>query len=319
MRRFSILLLAIILFLGGFLIWWKIATSPVDQNDDTVIPFFISRGQGIKEITTNLKNKGLIKDKIAFFAFVRFSGLGPKIQAGNFQLKKSMSVNEIAQRLIHGTNDIRLLIIEGWRVEEIASVVSQNLDIPETEFLKYAKEGYMFPDTYMVPKEASASTVAKLMLDNFQKKVNEDLLEKASRQGLNVSELITLASIIEREVKKDEDRRIVAGILLKRLKEGWRLETDATIQYALGYQETKKTWWKKNLTRDDLQVDSLYNTYIYAGLPPGPICSPGMSSIEAVVSPINSKYWYYLSDKQGNIHYAITNEEHEMNITKYLR
>lgn len=318
LKRFLIFLLVAVLFLGGLLLWWKDATSPVEKGNDTVISFLIPKGQGIKEIANNLKNQGLIKDKIAFFAFVRFSGLGQKIQAGNFQLKKAMSIYEIANQLTHGTNDVRLVIIEGWRIEETALAVSQNLQIPEAEFLKYAKEGCLFPDTYLVPKEATAASVAKMMLDNFHKKVNQDILEKAVLQGLNTNELIALASIVEREARSDEDRKIVAGILLKRLKRDWPLQTDATIQYALGYQDEEKTWWKKNLTEEDLQIDSLYNTYTYTGLPPGPICSPGMSAIEAVVSPKKSEYWFYLSDTKSNLHYAVTQEEQQDNIEKYL-
>lgn len=319
LKRFFIFLIVAVLFLGVLLVWWRDATSPVEKNNDTVISFLIPKGQGIKEIANDLKDQGLIKDKLAFFAFVRFSNLGQKIQAGNFQLKKSMSVYEIASQLTHGTDDVRLVIIEGWRIEEIASEVSQNLQIPEAEFLKYAKEGYLFPDTYLIPKEASASTVAKVMLDNFQKRVNQDLIDKAESQGLNTNNLITLASIVEREAKGDEDRKMVAGILLKRLRNDWPLQTDATIQYALGYQAAEKTWWKKNLTAEDLQIDSLYNTYTYTGLPPGPICSPGMSAIEAVASPKKSEFWYYLSDEKGNLHYAVTQEEQEVNTEKYLR
>ena len=149
-----------------------------------------------------------------------------------------------------------------------------------------------------------------------------------NKSSFSENQVLTLASILEREVKLDEDRPIVAEILLKRLEKGWPLQADATVQYVLGYQtetgaesgEIEGTWWKKDLTKGDLDVDSAYNTRLVEGLPPGPICNPGIKSIGAVLKPAApTPYWYYLSDSEGNMHYAVTLEEHEQNTTTYLR
>lgn len=317
-RRFFIFLIVILLFLGVALLWWKNVISPVNSDNLTPIMFTIPQGQSIKEIANNLQSKKLIKDKIAFFIYIRLSSLGQKIQAGNFRLNQTMNMKEIAHSLTSGTNDVWVVIIEGLRNEEIALLLAQDLSIPESEFLRISKEGYMFPDTYLIPKDATAEKVKEIISKNFDEKVTDKIINKGEQQGLDLDEIITLASIIEREVKDNNDRKIIAGILLKRLNNNWPLQTDATIQYALGYQSGEKSWWKKNLTAADLLIDSPYNTYQYTGLPPDPICNPGLSSILSVVEPQTSSYWFYLSDKQGKIHYAVSQEEHEANIEQYL-
>lgn len=317
-KRFLIFLIFLLSFFGVVFIWWKYSIAAVDNQDKEIISFSINKGESVKDIATKLKNQDLIRDKIVFFTYVRFANLGKNIQAGNFILKRSMNALEIANELTHGTSDVWVRILEGWRIEEIASEISKNIQIPENEFIKIAEEGYLFPDTYLIPKDATAGAIVKIMEDNFHNKVTNDIIEKGKQQGLTISEIITLASIIEREVQDDNDRRIVAGILLKRLRQGWPLQADATIQYALGYQSFEKTWWKKNLTIEDLQFNSIYNTYLHNGLPPGPISNPGISAIKAVVDYQNSDYWFYISDSKGNIHYAKTQEEHQENIDKYL-
>lgn len=319
MKRFLILLTLLLFSFLLIFLWWTDATSAVDAKDTTPKMFEVSQSQTVKEIASELKKESLIKDQVAFFLYLRLSGIAPKIQAGNFRLSKAMNTEEIAQALTHGTSDIWVTVIEGLRKEEIAQIFSQQMSIPESEFLKFAKEGYMFPDTYLIPENASAADIVTMIIDNFNKKVTADIIQKGEQQNLTLNKVITLASIIEREVKEDNDRAIVAGILLRRLEQGWPLQTDATVQYALGYQAKEKTWWKKELSLDDLKTDSLYNTYLNTGLPPGPISSPGLSSINAVVSPQKSDFWYYISDLKGIIHYAKTEEEHNVNIEQYLR
>lgn len=318
-KRLIVLVFVLLVILGIGFLWWKDAISPVNPQDNAVVIFNIPKGQSVREIANSLKKEGLIKDSVAFFIYIRSTGLDQKIQAGNFQLNKSMDTVEVANSLTHGISDERVVILEGWRNEEIALELSKNLGIPESEFLKYAQEGYMFPDTYSIPKNATASQAAQVMTDNFQKKVSNKLLEKGKSTGLNFDQIIILASIIEREVPQDSDRAIVAGILLKRLREGWPLQADATIQYALGYQSIEKSWWKKDLTFEDLEINSLYNSYKNTGLPPFPIANPGLSAIESVVNPKETEYWFYLSDKKGFIHYSKTIEEHEEKVNTYLR
>lgn len=318
-KRFFIFFLILILILGVTLIWYQRSLSPVSNQDNTAIAFSISKGQSAKEIANQLKQKGLIRSPVAFFVYIRLTGLTTKIQAGNYQLKKTVSTPEIAYELTHGTTDKWITLLEGWRAEEIADAIAQNFNIPRSEFLKLAKEGYLFPDSYLIPQETNAQEIINIILANFQKKVTPEIIAKGQNQGLTLDQIITLASIIEREARQDQDRPIVADILIKRLKNNWPLQADATIQYALGYQPQEKTWWRKNLTKGDLDIDSPYNTYKYLGLPPTPISNPGLASIQAVINPQPTDYWFYLSDKNGFLHFAKTHAQHEENIKKYLR
>ncbi|KKR32721.1 MAG: Aminodeoxychorismate lyase [Candidatus Gottesmanbacteria bacterium GW2011_GWC2_39_8] len=290
----------------------------VNYKDNSPKSFRVKTGESIRQIAAGLEQEGLIRSPVAFFILNRFGGKAQNIQAGDFLLKPSMNLREITDALTHGTIDAWITTLEGWRNEEIADKLHRDLGIDRNEFLKVAKEGYMFPDTYRIPKNINAQEVADIFLSNFHKKVSDDLLREGEKQNISRDQILTLASIIEREAKNDTDRPIVAGILLKRLGNDWPLETDATIQYALGYQTQQKTWWKKELTADDLEIVSPYNTRKEKGIPPAPISNPGLAAISAVVYPKNTEYWYYLSDNRGVTHFAKTLTEHENNIAKYL-
>jgi UPF0755 protein len=177
----------------------------------------------------------------------------------------------------------------------------------------------MFPDTYLIPKDATAAAIAQIFLDNFDKKITPQMRADATKSGLTLDKIMVLASIVEREGRTAQDRPVIAGIILKRLKADWPLEVDATLQYALGYQAADKTWWKKSLTDDDKKINSPFNTYLNTGLPPAPICNPGLESINAAIYPKDSDYWYYIHDQSGDVHYAKTIDEHNANIAKYLQ
>jgi len=209
--------------------------------------------------------------------------------------------------------------VEGLRDTEMAAILAKEFAISEENFISAAKEGYMFPDTYLVPVDTSAEKIVTILRKNFDKKVDTKVRDQAKKEGLTLNELITLASIVERESKTGSERPIIAGILLKRFKEGIPLGADATVQYALGYQSSEKTWWKKILTDEDLQTDSPYNTRKFAGLPPTPICNPGLAAIKAAADPKFTNYNFYLHDPQGKVHFAETLEEHNANIAKHLR
>lgn len=213
----------------------------------------------------------------------------------------------------------KITLLEGWRVEEMAEKLNKELGTKNEDFLKVAKEGYMFPDTYFFEDVASASAVAKKMRATFDLKYDSDLQAKIKKLGLTPAEGVILASIVEREARTDEPRRMVASILLKRLNIDMGLNVDSTVQYALGYQASEKSWWKKSLTKNDLKINSPYNTYIHAGLPPTPICNPSLSSLEAVANADpKTPYLYYSHDLQGVSHYAKTLEEHNQNVANYL-
>jgi len=300
-------------------VWWKNAMAPTDATDPEPINFVVPRGQGSKEISTRLADSGLIRSQLGFYLYVRIFGTRGDIQAGEFRLNRTMDVPTIAEALTHGTQDVWITIPEGWRIEEIATLLTKELSIPEKEFLAVAQEGYMFPDTYSIPKDATAAAIAVMFRDNFDKKVTQDMIAAAKRQGLTEKEFITLASLVEREGMSQADRPVIAGILMNRLKNDWPLQVDATLQYVLGYQSKAKTWWKKELTDDDKRVASSYNTYLHTGLPPAPIANPGLASVQAVLHPQMSDYMYYLHDASGVAHYAKTIEEHTANIRKYLQ
>lgn len=325
-RLFGFGLLALLVFIGSSLLWWRWATAPADSASSAAQIFVIPRGQGIDAIGDRLYQAELIRSPAAFKIMVFKNHLAKKIQAGDFRLKPSMDLNTITQELTHGTLDIWVTLLEGWRQEEIANkiekeFVSKNSEFDKLAFLQATKkdEGYLFPDTYLIPRDASAATIASLLKNTFNKKV--DLSQNSS--GLSSKQVITLASILEREVRTDKDRPIIAGILIKRLENDWPLQADATVQYAVASKNCRRsdncTWWPQNLTRADIDLDSPYNTYQNQGLPPTPICSPGLASIKAVLSPKSSAYWFYISDLKGNIRYAETVEDHNANITKYLR
>lgn len=310
----------IFLLLGGVgTLWWNDAMGPVDSKDTTPVLFVIPRGQGAKEISKRLYSDGLIRSQIGFYILVRFLKTDQQIQAGDFRLNKSMSANDVFSELTHGMLDVWITTLEGWRSEEIAMALSKELDVPEKEFMAVAKEGFMFPDTYLIPKDATAGAIAEMFINNFNKKITTDMVASALKEGLTKDELVTLASIVEREGRSASDRPVIAGILLNRLRRNWPLQVDATIQYVLGYQPNTKTWWKKEIGEEDKNIKSLYNTYVYPGLPPGPIANPGLEAIQAVLHPTVTDYMFYLHDKSGTAHYAKTNEGHVENIAKYLQ
>lgn len=321
MKKLYTTIFVLVLATVGFYLYFRSGTLPVNRNDKTSKVFIVSKGESLQNITNSLFKEDLIRNKLAFYIVVKQKGIDRKIQAGDFRLSPSMDAYQIADNLTHGTLDVWVTLIEGTRKEEMAQVIAHELNIPEVEILSAAniKEGYLFPDTYLIPKDASAESVVSILRNNYNQKFTSGLKNMAAKKGLTENEVITLASIVEKEAKTPEDKKIVAGILMKRMNEDWPLQVDATIQYALGYQPAEKSWWKKYLSFDDLEIKSAYNSYKNKGLPPTPISNPGMTSIEAVIeADPSTPYWFYISDKKGVMHYAVTQEEHDANIEKYL-
>jgi len=318
LKKFKIAFLIIVITPVVGFFWWQRVTEPVAPEEETSKVFVIKKGESLSTIANRLKQAGLIRNSLAFKLIVLTENLSAKIQAGDFQLKPSLTTKEVAEFLTYGTMDIWLTFPEGWRREEFNRRLANNLtSFDSQEFLNLTNglEGFLFPDTYLVPKNASAGTVLKIFQKNFEKKFSSDLQTAARKKGLTKNQVLILASIVEREAKKGQDRPIVAGLLIKRWQNNWPLQADATLQYAKG---SLGAWWPIVVAKDK-QIESAYNTYKYKGLPPAPICNPGLASIEAVINPKQTLYWFYLSDKQGDMHYARTAEEHNQNITKYLR
>jgi UPF0755 protein len=316
-------------FLGGSFWWYKYALSSPVSKGGGVVEFTVSPGESPQRVAVRLKDQGIIRDPLTFRLFLQWRGLDTQIQAGKFQLSSSMSAQEVAQALIKGAFDVVITIPEGLRVEEIGEKIISELvkeqDSPhwltwKEEFIKQARlyEGFLFPDTYFIPLNASPSAVLSMMRSNFDRRVDDKIRKAAESQGLNLERLINLASIVEREAKFAEDRPLVAGILLRRYQEGSLLGADATVQYVLGFSSEENVWWREKLTAEDLEVESPYNTRKFSGFPPTPICNPGLEAIRAASYPQDTHYYYYLSDQDGKMHYAITLSEHLANMERYL-
>lgn len=323
MKKLLLLPLVLVLILAGAVVWFYKNIQPVSSNKDYQ-NFLISKGLSASQIGNKLQSAGLVKSALAFKIYLQFSGQAGKIQAGEFRITPSFTLFQVVNALTHGPIELWVTIPEGLRREEIALRFAKGLDRDTTftsEFLEASKgqEGKLFPDTYLFPKDASASAVVNKMVRTFVSKTSD----LTAAKGLSFDERLVLASIIERETKTAEERPIVAGVLINRLNIGMALQVDAAVQYAVASaknknQITEAKWWEP-LTKDDLAINSPYNTYKFPGLPPGPIASPGLSSIKAAFNPAETDYMYYIHDTSGGIHFAKTLAEHNSNISKYLR
>lgn len=282
--------------------------------------FVIDKGEGASSISQRLYDEGLVNSKVLFNFYLLANSLQSKLQAGTYTIPAGCSVKNLSELFQLGRSDTKITFLEGWRVEEVAQQASTKFsNVNYQRFVDLAKdyEGALFPDTYEFSSDASEETIIDAMKTNFATRT-QDLLTDANlaKVGSTKEQVVILASIVEREVVTENDRKMVAGILLKRLKESMTLGADATTQYAVAPKGN--AWWPKGLTADDLNNQSLYNTRKFAGLPPTPICSPGISSIKAVIEAQGTDFYYYLSDTQGISHFAVTLDEHNKNIAKYL-
>jgi UPF0755 protein len=286
--------------------WWSWAKAPVDRKNNSAVIFVVPSGQATGAIANRLKQEGFIKSPLVFRLLVDRKGYGGRLQAGEFRLSQAMSLDKIIETLSHGSEDYWITFTEGLRVEEYAQKLAEKAAINEAEFIVAAKahEGKLFPDTYLIPQTASAENIVELLTQTF-----------TAKSPTQDPRTIIIASLIEREAKHAEDRALVSSVIHNRLDIGMALQVDATVQYVLG---KKGNWWPKDLTREDLAVESPYNTYKYPGLPPKPIANPSLASLEAALKPAQTDYLYYLSDNNGINHYAATLEEHQQNIEQYL-
>lgn len=318
----TIFSLAIGLILAAYLL----LVAPISRAG-TPQSFTVQSAESITSIARRLEEQHLIRSVWAFKAYLKISGK-VVVQPGTYEVSTRDSLIKIANLIASGnTANVTLTIPEGYTSAQIAEQVGlKNISDPEEfinivndfpadyEFLKSrpegkkSLEGFLFPDTYRLIK-GDPTLAIRQMLDNFNSKYNIDIKPKLGDK--NLYEIITIASLVEREVKTSEDMALVAGVIYNRLKLGMRLDIDASVRYVINN-------WKDPLTRDDLSVDSPYNTRRYAGLPPGPICNPGLAAIMATLQPSDHDYYYYLTDYEGITHYAKTLAEHNQNKLKYL-
>jgi UPF0755 protein len=294
--------------------------------------FEVDQGESVSMVCFRLEQKGLIADAELFRIYLVYSGLDRHLKSGQFKLSSAMSPFQIAQEFLDVTQkDAIVTILPGWRIEEVAAnVAGSGLAITAEEFIHAAYapssrhltylpideavslEGFLFPGSYVMPREFDLDSLLETVLTEFTHQVDATLMDGFTRQGLTIYEAVNLASIIEKEAVVDNEKPMIASVLFNRLAEDIRLQTDPTVQYALGFQSATQTWWKSPLSLDDLTVNSPYNTYTTLGLPPTPICSPDLGSLRAVAFPAETPYYFFRAacDGSGRHNFAITFEEH---------
>lgn len=343
-------------YLRGYLTLHAAVIEEPASADASPVVFVVEPGESAAAVAEALEADGVVSDATLFRHYLRYYSLDSQLEAGEFTLRKDMTMAEIAQSLSHAqAEEIELRITEGWRIEQTAAYLVENseLGIDPDAFLTLARramptaeggsvagaegapdwpgfvagippnatlEGYLFPDTYRLPADASAVDLVNTMLYTFGQRVTPEMISLAAARGLDLHGVVTLASIVEREARLPEERPLIASVFINRLAQGMMLEADPTVQYALGYQADTQDWWKRPLLYGDLEIDSPYNTYKYAGLPPGPIASPGLASIQAVVEPAETAFLFFVVDctatTPGAHIFAETFEEHAANVAR---
>jgi len=295
-------------------------------------PFKVGLGEPAASVIQRLYEDRLIGSPDAFRTYLLYSGLDTSLQAGDYNLSPAMSALDIAHRLQDATPEhVTFRILAGWRLEEIAAALpTSGLSISPEEFLAAARlprtgyvfsgqlsanaslEGFFSPDTYELPRTLTLEGFIRAALDRTQASLTPELGAGFSAHGLDIYQAVTLASIVEREAVQDQEMPFIASVFYNRLAAGMKLDTDPTVQYAIGFNPEQNTWWTNPLSRQNLDLDSPYNTYLYPGLPPGPICSPGMAALEAVANPEESPYFYFRAacDGSGRHVFSTTYEEH---------
>lgn len=305
--------------------------KPADILGDP-LPFDIPFGESPISIASRLESLGIILDAQAFIRYLKYSGLDTSLQAGQYSLSPAVTALDIAHILQDATpSEITLSILPGWRLEEIAATLpTSGLEITPDEFLSAAfapdqvsqnpfnfpegssLEGFLFPTSYRLPRDTTVDQLLRVLLDAFQSRISPKILAGLAAQGLDIHQAVTLASIVEREAILAEEMPTIASVFLNRLEIGMALEADSTVQYARGFNQDQNTWWTNPLSFRDLQFDSPYNTYLYPGLPPGPIANPGTRALRAVAFPAQTPFYYFRAtcDNSGRHTFSETFEEH---------
>lgn len=318
-------LLAVMLIVGACTALFR-GTSPhrAAINADQSIYVSIKPGMSASDIGDELVKHGVLENKFAFWWKVKTSDAASNFKSGVYAMKPNMSADEVLQKLVSGdTTLVKFTIPEGFGVKEIAKRLADEGLVDEQEFLdkakkyapydyikrksdiRYACEGFLFPDTYELHEEATPESIMKMMAENFDNRLTPELRARAREMNLSIFDLITLASLVEKEALYAEDRPIIAQVFFKRLKVGMPLQSDTTLQYLLDAP-------KEDVSIKDTQIESPYNTYQHRGLPPGPIASPGMAAIKAVLYPADTDYLYFVADRKGHNHYSTNYADHQV-------
>lgn len=336
--KLGLIIFLIILTVGLFVSWQFVARAGSVSKS---ISFTIVTGESVKTIGAELKKDNLIRSQYWFEVWVWLTGKEQKFITGEYYLPQNINIINLVNLLTGGvkpSNEVTLRFIEGWTTKQIGEYLAQNGIFKIQDFNKIVNsprsfdivsnelesgvlknipsaaslEGYLFPDTYRQYRDSEPVDLIVKMLRNFDKKFLPNWQKDLSKRGYTTHQAVILASIVEREVPSDEDRALVADIFWRRIEAGRGLEADSTINYITG----KKT---PSVSAKDLAINSLYNTYRYRGLPPGPISNPGESALKSVVFPTSNQYWYFLTTPAGKVIYSKTFEEHKKAKLKYLK
>lgn len=323
----------------GLLFIWKVVTRPVGEPQHTK-NIVIAEGSGIRDIAPYLEKEGVIDNQIVFLGYVWFKGSYRNIRAGEYSVPGYSTMIDVVNLFLVGEGDSRELsarFIEGWTSRQMAGYLREqgvpawssfltaaqlndskkilpdrNFDFLADKPAQASLEGYLFPDTYRIFRDAEAKDILDKMLTNFGQKLTPEIRREIERQGRTVFEVVTLASIVEKEGRSVEDRRKIAHVFIKRLQIEMPLQSDATVNFVTGKDSLQPTF-------EDLETPSSYNTYLNKGLPPGPISNPSLESIKAVVFPEENDYYYFLTKPDGQAVFSVTGEEHLQNKQKYLQ
>jgi len=294
----------------------------------------VELGESVASVAQSLEQQGLIRNAEAFRLYLIYAGLDTGMQAGEYQFSPAQSAVQIGQALQDATPQVvTFRILPGWRAEEVAAaLLASGLETTPETFLKAVRkpnlmslptglqdlksaEGFLFPDTYRIKRNTPAQGLLTIFLQRFDDRVSTQQRVSYQQHGLTLRQAVILASIVEREAVVDEEKPLIASVFLNRTEQGMRLESDPTVQYALGFNQIQQTWWTNPISLEDLRVDSPYNTYLNSGLPPGPICSPGLAALKAVAEPAQTSYLYFRArcDGSGKHNFSTTYDEHIRN------
>jgi UPF0755 protein len=313
---------------------WNTAdlTQPSDPAGAEQL-FAIDQGESVTSISNRLQRAGLIRNAHAFRTYLIWTGMDTTIQPGKFRLSPTQTGRDIARMLESTTlTDVTFHVLPGWRLEEIAAALpTSGLDISPEAFLAAAaapanapafllagssSEGFLAPGEYVLPRiPTTAEQLVSALIDRFSAELTTEMQAGFASQGLPVYQAVTLASIVQREAVVADEMPVIASVFYNRLRAGMPLQSDPTIQYALGYNAAQATWWTNPLSADDMHFDSPYNTYIYSNLPPGPISNPGTPALMAVANPAQTAYYFFQAkcDGSGLHNFAETFEQHQQN------
>jgi len=327
----AVLVVLVLLIAAGGACWWLYRGVARPYKGYAADEQFVEipQGSGSVAIAKRLADAGVVQDVNSFRLALWISGAGRRLQAGEYRFDRPMSARQVAEKIARGDVYVQPITFpEGLTIRQMASLYESKGYGDARTFIAAASkgelvqdvdpaakdlEGYLFPDTYAIPRRATADQLVARMVAGTLKALTPELLATARARGLSTRQLVTLASIVEKETGNTAERQLVAAVYSNRLKIGMGLQCDPTVIYAL----ERAGRYDGNLRRDDLQFDSPYNTYRYAGLPPGPIASPGRASLEAAASPAGVSYLYFVSKNDGSHAFATTLDEHNRNVQQY--